>query len=306
PFRYLLTSAAGEEIGFHQLEVFEFRLRVLREVGARDATPGVAGAGDEAHERPVAGDRAGADKVQPAHGRLEAFAEHRRAVDAGDPTPQVLRQHSQFRQINLVSGRQQDVAIDPQPAVQLHADLIAQGDGADDPTSGLDPHAVEAGLDPPGRRRPQAASVDPGAGTVRHAVLDAGQIVEQLQRRRTDVRGYLRQSGKTPVPVSVSGRSRRFRPFDVAAADDLDVAAGLLQQRRRLPGALSASDHRYAVSAPVVQPGVLAAVAHKRRRQTVELLRPLLLAGQSDRDDDALGVRRFAVVERQAEALADV
>ena len=138
-----------------------------------DAARCVTCAGNEAHQRTVARNGAGPDKMQSRYCGFESITQHGRAIRAGDFMPQVGRQEFEPGDIDLVAGGKEDMIIDSRPRIELQNNLSPFHRDTENLTALLYRDASQPGLEPGGGSRAQTGPV-PQRRTVLRAAMGAG------------------------------------------------------------------------------------------------------------------------------------
>ena len=131
----------------------------------------------------------------------------------------------------------------------------------------------------------------------------AGRFVDPIVREGADLRGRDQHIAEQRAHrlAQAAALIRVGVPNQTAAADDFDVGAGFMQDRRGFAGALAAADHGHALAFVAFGVGVFAGMADELARQPVELRRPVFVAEQALRHHHAFGEEGIAAIEHETE-----
>ena len=94
--------------------------------GGGDRSGGKRSAGDEAQQRAKASDRVRADKMQLGCARFKSVPEHGGTLDANDLFQKLGRQNSKPRDVDPISGAQQDVIERCRAVIEIEHDATGE------------------------------------------------------------------------------------------------------------------------------------------------------------------------------------
>ena len=159
-----------------------------------------------------------------------------------------------------VAGREQDMIDHARAAVtQLQPSAVSLGRRLDHLRVHRHAHMADDAIQQPARpRRANGAAGDRLSRLDRQMAEDQREVEQPVQSRRPDVaRGIDELPSGAAVVVEL-------QPANPPAVNQLDLGAGLVQQRRRLYSALAAPDHRDTCAVEPVQIAVGPAVRGNR------------------------------------------
>src|SRR5208283_820173 len=209
-----------------------------------------------------------------------------------------------FLDIDPIAGRQQNMIDAPRAAIQRQGDTIAVAARVYDAGCLADRYVLQAGPQPKRRSGTRAVFVQPVAQSLRQIAHPARRLDQPVERKRPDLRRRDQRVAKQRTyPLAQCAAFVRVSvPRELTPANDLDVGARLMQQRRRLAGALAAADDRNSAPAETIGVGVFAGMADQSARQPVEWRRPVLVMQEAGCHHYALGKEAFAVIEEETKA----
>ena len=242
-------------------------------------------------------------KCRPGTLELEAGAEDRCPAATREQRQEVGIEDTEFRDIDLVPCAEQYVVEHRRAVTKHQRDPLASDHRAVNAFAREHTHAGKAQTQPRRCAGAQAARAELHPHLRGHRMGEVRPLGEPVQGKRPDP-GRRGEPLTQPIDRGAPALGAAAEPMHVAAADELDVGARLMQQHRGFAGALAASDHRNTTAAEDAEIAVLAGVARKLRGDIGKGVRPKRLAGKPGRDNDPARMDVRAIHSLDAETVA--